>query len=253
MKTAIITGASSGVGTEFLKALVQDNSIEEFWIIARNEKRLEELKAQYSNKSIVCIPLDLTDEKSMQVYENHLRAKKPEVVTLVNNAGFGILGEVYGSDYVEQAKMVDLNCRALTTITTITLPYMTENSGIINMASIAAYCPNPNFTVYCSAKAYVLSYSRSLRYELRMKKRKINSLAVCPGPMNTNFCATAGITTQFDALPFTDPAKVAKTAVKKLREGKAVYTPGAFFKFYRCIAKLLPHSLVMGFSQTIKE
>ncbi len=253
MKTAIITGASSGVGTEFLKVLVRDNSIDEFWIIARNEKRLNELKEHFSDKNIVCLPLDLTTEESMQVYENHLRAKKPEVVILVNNAGFGVLGEVYGSNYVEQAKMVDLNCRALTSITSVTLPYMFENSGIINMSSIAAYCPNPNFTVYCSSKAYVLSFSRSLRYELRMKKRKINSLAVCPGPMKTNFCATAGITTQFDSLPFVDPAKVAKTAVKKVCKGKAVYTPGAFFKFYRCIAKLLPHSLVMGFSQTIKE
>ncbi len=253
MRTAIITGASSGVGTEYLKVLVQDNSIEEFWIIARNEKRLEELKSEFPDKKIVCIPLDLTKESSMETYENHLRSNKPEVVTLVNNAGFGILGEVYGADYAEQSKMVDLNCRALTAMTCMTLPYMTEGSGIINMASIAAYCPNPNFTVYCSAKAYVLSFSRSLRFELRRKKRGINSLAVCPGPMKTNFMETAKITTQFDSLPFADPAKVAKTAVKKLHQNKAVYTPGAFFKFYRCIAKLLPHSLVMGLSQTIKE
>ena len=107
-------------------------------------------------------------------------------------------------------------------------------------------------TVYCSTKAYVLSFTKSLRFELR--GTGINVCAVCPGPMATEFLDVAGISggksKTFETLPYCDPDKVAAGALKAASAGRNVYTPRAFFKFYRFLAKILPHSLVMRMSKT---
>ena len=105
--------------------------------------------------------------------------------------------------------------------------------------------------MYSSTKAYVLSLSKGLREELR--PRRVNVLAVCPGPMRTEFLDLAGITGQsrtFETLPYCDPVKVADKAVVKAAAGRAVYTPRGFFKFYRVLAKLLPHNFIMKLSKT---
>ena len=143
--------------------------------------------------------------------------------------------------------MVRLNCEALTVITSLTLPYMKENSEIINTCSIAAFAPNTRMAVYCSTKAYVLSLSKALRSEL--KKRRINVLAVCPGPMDTEFLPVAGIdpgaSRTFDTLPRVNPSVMARKSLTASAKKRGVYTNLAFYKFYRFIAKILPHSLVM--------
>ena len=97
-----------------------------------------------------------------------------------------------------------------------------------------------------------MSYTKSLRYEL--KKKKINVCAICPGPMETEFLEVAGIDKKkskaFGSLPYCNPEKVAKKGIKSAKKGKCVYTPRAFYKFYRVVAKVLPHSLLMGLSKT---
>ena len=161
--------------------------------------------------------------------------------------------------YPDQAGMVDLNCRALTAVTTICLPYMKRRAGkekvssfILNTCSIASFAPNPRMTVYCSTKAYVLSFTKSLNFELR--GTGINVCAVCPGPMATEFLDVAGISggksKTFETLPYCDPDKVAAGALKAASGGRNIYTPKAFYKFYRFLAKILPHSLVMKMSKT---
>ena len=143
--------------------------------------------------------------------------------------------------------MVDLNVRALTEITSIVLKHMNEKSYIINVCSIASFVPNAYLTVYSSTKAYVMSFSRGLRQEL--KKRKINVTALCPGPMATEFLEVAGIdkgvSKMFDTLPTTKPSLAAKGAIKAAKKGRAVYTPRILFKVYRVLAKLVPHSLLI--------
>lgn len=252
MKTVIITGATSGLGKEYLSVMAKKDGVDEIWLVARRKERMEALAEQFSDKKIVCIPLDLTADNAVSELGKLLNEKKPEVTYLINNAGCGRLGELYGADPEEQALMVDLNCRAMTALTCLVLPYMKAGSGIINVCSIASFAPNPNMTVYSSTKAYVMSFSRSLRFEL--KKRKINVLAVCPGPMRTEFLSVAGIekgsSKTFDTLPYCDPVKVAKGSVKKSDKRRAVYTPRFFFKFYRVVAKLLPHGIVMHMSKT---
>ena len=122
---------------------------------------------------------------------------------------------------------------------------------VLNVCSIASFCPNTRMTVYSSTKAYVMSFSRGLREEL--KPHGINVLAVCPGPMKTEFLDVANITERspmFKTLPYSDPDKVADTAVVKAAKGRCVYTHKGLFKFYRVLAKLLPHSLMMKFCKT---
>lgn len=251
MKIAIITGASSGVGVEFFKEIEKENYLDEIWIIARRADRLEQI-AKESKINVRPLSFDLTEESSFEQIESLLKTEKPDIRFLVNNAGFGKLGNIYELDYKTQAKMINLNNIALTSMCTMCVKYMSPGACIINVASIAAFAPNPRMAVYCSTKAYVLHFSKCIREEL--KSRKVNVLAVCPGPMATEFLDVAGISggksKTFETLPYTDPKAVVKGAVKYAKRGKGVYTPRAFYKFYRVFSKLLPHSIVMKFSKT---
>lgn len=252
MKTAIITGASSGLGKEFLYALAEKFSdIEEIWLIARRKDRLEELALELSDRKIVPVGLDLTDMESFSTLKALFEEKQPQIDVLINNAGFGTLGDFADATLESQGGMIDLNVRALTEMTLVALPYMQAGSFIVNTCSIASFAPSPRMAVYSSTKAYVLSFSKALREEL--KKRKINVVAVCPGPMATEFLDIAKITGNsktFELLPYCDPKKVARKGLEAGKRGKAVYTPRAFYKLERVLAKLLPHSFVMKFTKT---
>lgn len=253
MKIAIVTGASSGLGQEYVKALAKENTeLEEIWVIARRADRLEALITACPTVRIWPLALDLTENESYETLRQALEAEKPEVKVLINNAGFGTLGNFDTMEMITQTRMVDLNNRALTAVTAVTLPYMKKGSFVINVCSIASFAPNPRMTVYCSTKAYVLSFSKSLRFEL--KPRGINVLAVCPGPMDTEFLPAAGIAKgashTFDTLPRVNPAMAASRSLRMAAKGRGIYTPRLFFKFYRVLAKILPHGLVMHMSKT---
>lgn len=251
MRTAVITGASSGLGVEFaLAAEKKFPDIECFWLIARRTDRLQETAGRLGRKTLL-ISADLSSDAGMAEYRAALEREQPDVRLLVNNAGFGILGDLAGSDPAEQAGMIDVNVRALTVMTAVTLPYMGRGSMIVNTSSIASFCPNPRMTVYSSTKAYVTSFTRGLADELR--PRGISVTAVCPGPMDTEFISVARITGNsktFNTLPYCDPVKVAKGTMDAAAAGRVVYTPKAFYKFYRFVAKLLPHSLVVKMART---
>lgn len=251
MKIAIITGASSGLGVEFFKGL-QNEALDEIWIIARREERLKEISALYGKIPTRCIPLDITTRESMTYLCELLKNESPDIRFLINNAGAGVYGALEGADYIAQGNMIELNVRSLTEITTIALPYMSAGAKIINSCSIASFVPNANLTVYSSTKAYVMSFSRGLRYEL--KKRKINVTALCPGPMETEFLAVAGLdngsSKAFDKLPRCNPTKTALGAIKASKKGRAVYTPKGFYKFYRVLSKVLPTSWMLGLAKT---
>jgi len=251
MKTAIITGASAGLGLEFLKATPKYfPDVDEFWLIARRKEKLEEAAALI-NKPCHILPLDLTARDSYTRLAEELEAKKPDVALLINNSGCGFLGNVGEGDLDKQLQMVDLNLRGLTAVTHVVLPYMKEGGRIINVSSIASFCPNSRMTVYSAGKSYVTAFSYGIGEELRA--RKITSTAVCPGPMDTEFIYLGDIkgkSKTFDTLPYCDPVSVVKGACKAALAGKSCYTPRAFYKLYRLLAKLLPTKLVMKMSKT---
>ena len=251
MRTAVITGASSGLGIELaLAAEKKFPDIECFWLVARRADRLQETADSLGCKTLL-ISADLSSDEGLNEYRAALEREKPDVRLLVNNAGLGFLGDVAESDPGEQARMIDVNVRALTVMTTVTLPYMGRGAMIVNTSSIASFCPNPRMTVYSSTKAFVTSFTRGLAEELR--PRGISVTAVCPGPMDTEFISVARITGNskaFNALPYCDPKKVAEGTMDAAAVGRVVYTPKAFYKFYRFVAKLLPHSLVVKMAKT---
>ena len=252
MNIAVITGASSGLGVEYLKCICEKyKDIQQYWIIARRKDRLETIAKGYPDKNIVPIDLDLTEYDSYIKLDEMFAKAEANVKILVNNAGYGVLGDVKGSDHVKQSGMVDLNCRALTAVTAIALKYMEKGSFIVNVCSIASFCPNARMSVYSSTKAYVKSFSRGVRFENKING--INVLAVCPGPMETEFLSVAGIkgnSKTFETLPYCNPAKVAKASLEAAEKGRAIYTPGLFYKFYRLLAKLVPQSIMMYLAKT---
>lgn len=247
MNIAVITGASSGLGAEYAKAA--DNyfgGIDEIWLIARRKDRLEKL-AQTIQLPCRILDIDLTDDESMGRYKEMLEIYEANVRLLINNAGFGKLGNFDAIPVSDNAGMVRLNCEAVTTLTAITLPFMRSGAQIINVSSIASFVPNTRMAVYCSTKAYITSFSRALRGEL--KKRRINVLAVCPGPMETEFLPVANIqkgsSKTFDILPRVNPEKIAKKSLEASKKHRAVYTERAFYKFYRFLSKIIPHGIMM--------
>ena len=252
MNIAVITGASSGLGLEYTKAVCDMYpDIEQIWIIARRKDRLDAVKAELGEK-IVPMCFDITDLTSVEKYAEQLNEKNANVKLLINNAGFGKLGDFDTLTTADNAGMVRLNCEALTVMSSVTLPYMQSGAEIINSCSIASFAPNTRMAVYSSTKAFVMSLSRAMRSEL--KKRPINVLAVCPGPMDTEFLSLAGIekgtSHTFDTLPRVKPDIMAKKSLIASSKKKAVYTNRVFYKFYRLLAKLLPHSFVIPLAKT---
>ena len=251
MSIAILTGASAGLGQSFFRSLVARHpDLDGIWLIARRRERLEAM-AEGCPIPVTFLPMDLTDAACYDALGDKLKADSVSVKILINNAGLGELDNVIDSDWRTQSRMVDLNCRALTAVTTVVLPYMDKGSYVLNVCSIASFCPNARMTVYSSTKAYVMSFSRGLREEL--KPYGINVLAVCPGPMKTEFLEVANITDRskmFKTLPYSDPDVVADRAVVKAGKGRSVYTPKFLFKFYRVLAKLAPHSIIMKICKT---
>jgi short-subunit dehydrogenase len=248
MKIAIVTGASSGMGREFVKIISQKlHSVDEIWVIARRERRLEKLQEEVSAK-LVILPLDLSRERSIRTLTRILDQKKPKVRMLVNCAGFGKIGKECDIAPEEEIGMVNVNCRALTGVTYAVLPYMTENARIIQLASSAAFLPQPRFAVYAATKAYVLHFSRALNEEL--KYRNITVTTVCPGPVKTEFFDIAEETGKMPAykhLVVADPAKVVRKAFQDSICKKSVSVYGGSMKAFRLVGKCLPHSWLLKF------
>ncbi len=252
MKIAIVTGASAGLGLEFVCQLEENfPAVEQVWLISRRVEGLEQAAELLNEAESLYLPLDLCREESFDTLAAALKEEQPEVALLVNNAGCGYLGNVGEGELANQTRMADLNIRALTAVTHLVLPYMGKGGRIVNVSSIASFCPNPRMTVYSSTKAYVSSFSRGLGEEVR--PRGITVTAVCPGPMATEFLDVGGIkgnSKTFEILPYCDPVKVVAGTYAAAKAGRAVYTPKGFFKLYRVLAKVLPQRLMIKFAAT---
>lgn len=241
-KIAIITGASSGIGKEIFSSVPQKYSYDEIWCIARNYEALAALSSPRGK--VVPISLDLTDNQAIERLSEMLEREKPVVETLINCSGYGKFGRTDEIPLSETLGMIDLNCRALTAVTHICLPYMHKGSGIIEIASIAGFLSIPYVNVYAASKAYVLSFSRGLRSEL--KKDGIRVTAVCPYWTKTAFLKRAAkgdeqVVKRYFAL--YDPKKVAKRAWRDFEKNKAVSSYGAFNKFLRFLCAITPSGL----------
>lgn len=253
MNIIIITGASSGMGVEF--ALQLDNvfhNIDEIWLIARRKKEMLEV-AQYLEHTTRVLDMDVADEEQVERFRKLLADEKPVIRMLVNCAGYGIMGDFSASNISEELGMIDVNCRALTQMTYLCIPYMKKNSRIIQLASSAAFLPQPNFAVYAATKSYAYSFSRALNQELRSKK--IYVTAVCPGPVDTPFFDIAektGSTLAVKKLTLVRADQVVKKAIADSyhKREKSVYS--AWIKSFDIAAKIIPHRAILELMRCFK-
>ena len=250
MKIAIVTGASSGMGREMVYQLADRfGGLSEIWVIARRKEKLDEFDGKLPTK-VRKFAIDITDPTEREELSEALKQYQPDVKVLVNSAGFGKTGAVGTVSMEDSCGMVRLNNEALVAVTEMVLPYVSENSRIIQFASAAAFVPQPGFAVYAATKAFVLSYSRALAAEL--KSKKIYVTAVCPGTVNTEFLDLAlngESLPPYKKLVLSNPKKVVSCAISDSLKGKEMSVYGPVMKLFQILCKLAPHGLIMKFIQ----
>ncbi len=255
---AVITGASAGIGREFVFSVDKRYEFDEIWVIARRKERLEELSSLCRNR-IKAVAMDLTDSDALEKYRGLLEEEKPDIRMLVNSAGCGVFGPFEEKDLDKLSASVQLNSVALTAMCHISLPYMKEGSCIINVGSNSSWQPVPYQAVYGASKSYVLSFSRAIGRELR--PRGIHVMCVCPGWIKTEFQEYAH---HDEYIRYVDrwygPDEVAEQAMKDLEKLKDVSILGAPVRRQVKLVKHLPVDLVMdiwckqqGFDMTDKR
>lgn len=246
MKIAVITGASSGMGREAAFQIGdQFGGIEEIWLIARRKDRLEELQGRFP-AGVRCFAMDVTSAEAQGKLAEVLSREKPDVKILVNAAGFGKIGRAEELDPESERGMIRLNCEALCAMTRLVLPYMSDNSRILQFASAASFLPQPKFAVYAATKSFVLSYSRALGAEL--KGRRIYVTAVCPGPVKTEFFDIAengGQIPVYKKLVMADPGKVVRKALRDSCMGKSMSVYGITMQAFGILCKTVPHPWIL--------
>ncbi|MBO5518477.1 MAG: SDR family NAD(P)-dependent oxidoreductase [Firmicutes bacterium] len=243
MNIAVITGASSGMGREFVYAIDKEYELSEIWVVARRKERLEELQARCRTK-IRPLVFDLSNPSSFESYRTLLEAEKPHIRVLVNAAGYGLFGTFEEMGLEEQLGIVDVNDKALTAMCLLSLPYMEKGDAIVNLGSNSSHQPVPFLNVYAASKAYVLSFSRGLGREL--KPRGVHVMCVCPGWIKTEFMDTA---VRDDTIKYYDrwytPQQVIEQAMKDLKKKKKVSILGAPVRRQVRLVKFLPVDVVM--------
>lgn len=245
-KVAIVTGASSGLGREFALQIDRGEALDELWVIARRKERLSELRT-LCETPVRPLPMDLVAEGSLDALSELLERERPSVRLLVCAAGFGKIGSYADVGREEAARMIELNCRAAVETTLRVLPYMERGARILEISSTSAFQPFQQLSVYAASKAFLLRYSRALRWELF--PRGVHVTAVCPYWIkDTEFIPEAQRTKAPGAVrsfPFASRAEtVARRALRDSAHNFAVSTPGPVCTLHRLIAKVIPSGLL---------
>ncbi|HVU91892.1 MAG TPA: SDR family oxidoreductase [Jatrophihabitans sp.] len=244
---AIVTGASSGIGTELARELHRRGH--PVVLVARSAGRLEQLAAELGEDAYP-LPADLSDRAARAALPARVEELGLVPDVLVNNAGLSTLGPVAECDPAAELNMIEVDVAAVVDLCSRFLPGLVArgHGAVLNVASTAAFQPLPGQAGYAAAKAFVLSYTQSLAGELR--GTGVTATALCPGPVETGFGPTAGFTEEQakGALPgvlWVDAAKVAKAAVDGLERGRLVVIPGAANRVTSALAQVTPRKLLL--------
>lgn len=257
MRIAIITGASSGLGREYALLADKEGAYDAIWAVARRTERLEALAAECKTP-VLPITLDLGKPESPRVLGEMLGgvdAPSIEVGLLVNAAGLGKFGTYRDLTQEETDAMIDVNCRALVDITQTVLPYMERGGRIVQIASSAGFQPLPGLNVYAATKAFVISYTRALRFELR--GRHVRVTAVCPYWIKTEFVKVARETgngaTVKHPWPQLNPRHVARWSTLVNRANYPVATCCLIGLLMRIFCKVVPAPIIMWIWEGIRR
>jgi uncharacterized protein len=245
-RVTLITGASSGIGTELARIFAANGN--RVALVARRADRLSALASEISGKggaAPIVIPCDLEQRDAGDKIAAALAAADVEVEYLVNNAGFGLFGQALQLDRAEQLGITDVNIRALTDLSLRFAESLIKHRGaILNVGSVAGFLPGPGMAVYYASKAYVLSFSEALREELA--PRGVRVTVLCPGPVPTEFQRRAGFNPGYDSSMLdASPAQVALAGYRGLMAGKRAVLPGMAIKFVPFFLRLFPRSFIV--------
>lgn len=247
----IVTGASSGLGTAFARRLA--DACECLVLIARRETALQaladELRGQHPSLEVRVEPCDLAEPAARAALIELLLKLPSSRTLLINNAGLGDYGEILTSEQIRNRQMMQVNMEALVELSRALLPRLTtQGGGIINIASLAAELPIPDFAVYAASKAFVASFSEALRLELR--PYGVPVLAVCPGPVHTGFGETArrpgcsGDGSPFKKWFYTPVDTVVEASLQALQHDRPRCYPSLRIALSATLIRLLPRFLL---------
>lgn len=246
-KTALVTGASSGIGLDLARLLAADGY--HVILVARSEEKLRTLAGELGNASVIVA--DLAQSPAPE----ELFAKSGPVDVLINNAGYGLVGAFVETDLKKELEMIQLNIASLTHLTKLYLrPMVERRSGrILNVASTAAFQPGPLMAVYYASKAYVLSFSEAIADELR--NSGVTVTALCPGPTATGFAGAAGMesTRLFTLAAPMSSAAVARFGYQAMLRGTRVAVPGMRNKLLTQSLRVTPRRMVTSIVRKLQE
>ena len=256
-KTALITGASSGIGEAFAEALAIQGL--DLILVARSEERLKALAKQLAevhSRRVEVVTADLSLAGSAVKVHTAAEALGMPVDLLINNAGFGSAGSFHKLDGARERQEVMLNAAAVVDMTHAFLPAMLERGrgGIVNVASMAAFQPLPYMSVYAATKAFVLSFTQGIRGEVRSKGIKV--LCVCPGPVDTPFFEATGNDRLRSTIPratMMTAEAVVKASLRALRAGRSVVVPGVANKLLAAGTRLMPRDALAAMTARVMK
>ncbi|MHB8384022.1 MAG: SDR family NAD(P)-dependent oxidoreductase [Candidatus Binataceae bacterium] len=246
MTTALITGASSGIGEEFALQLAREKF--DLVLVARREDKLNSVAERARGLGaarVSIVTADLSRPGAAEDAHRRAVAEAGEIGYLVNNAGFGTNGRFDSLPLAREIEQIDLNITALVALTRICLPAMVarRQGAVINVASTAAFQPVPWMATYGATKAFVLSFSEALAEELR--GTGVTITALCPGPTRTEFQSVAhNADANFPAFAYMDAATVVRQAITAARAGKAVKISGTMNLLMAQAPRMAPRALV---------
>ena len=254
--TALVTGASSGIGLELARLLARDGY--HVALLARRAEALREICRELELRmgaTSTAIDADLSDPGAPPEIFRRLVAEGLEPDVLVNNAGFGSYGPFAEADPVRELAMLQVNVTALTHLTRLLLPGMLrrKRGAILNVASTAAFQPGPLMAVYYATKAYVLSLSEALANEL--EGSGVSVTVLCPGPTRTGFQAAAKMKRSrlLDGRRMMDAAAVARAGYEGMRRGRTVVIPGLANRLLAQSIRVAPRKTVTRIVRRLQE
>ncbi|MEW7290529.1 SDR family NAD(P)-dependent oxidoreductase [Aquimarina sp. 2304DJ70-9] len=255
-KTALITGASNGIGLEL--ARVHASKGDNLVLIARNQIKLEELKSELEKQhgvSAMIITKDLSAPNAAQEVFDETNQKGIQVDFLINNAGFGDFGMFYETDWNKEHKMIELNITTLTQFTKLYVKEMVKrNSGkIMNVASTAAFQPGPTMAIYYATKAYVLHFSEAIANEL--KGQNITVTALCPGATESGFQSVAQMEESklVKGKKLPSSKTVADYGYKAMMKGKTVAIHGFMNRVLANSVRFMPRKMVTAVTRNVQD
>lgn len=253
-RTALVTGASGGIGRELATLLARDGH--DLVVVARSEEDLVDLGTQLQadhDVTVTVVVKDLADPDSPAEIQSALADRGIEVDVLVNNAGFGTYGRFLDTDLDTERDELQVNVVAVTELTKRFLPGMVERGEgrVLNVASVAAFQPGPLMAVYYASKAYVLSFSEALASELN--GTGVTVTALCPGPTDTGFQSRAEMrASKLVQGNLQDPTEVARAGIRGMQAGEAVVVPGLQNKLLTVAVRLLPRRVVRSMVKRVQ-